>query len=80
MRATQSVEDGIPTPERGNEVVRLWVRCRSRWSRAVNYQVVRVYHGPQTFGQRQITPDRNGAVARALIHGLVDHERRLIGK
>ncbi len=29
MRATQSVEDGIPTRERGNEVVRLWVMHRA---------------------------------------------------
>jgi hypothetical protein len=30
MRATQSVEDGIPTRERGNDVVRLWVIHRGR--------------------------------------------------
>jgi hypothetical protein len=40
MRAKQSVEDGIPTRERGNEVVRLWVMHRAL-SQAVIFRSLR---------------------------------------
>jgi hypothetical protein len=56
-------------------------RGRSCWSQAVtNPSRSCSSRTSQAFGQRRTTLDRNGAVARALLDGLVNHERRLLNK
>ena len=43
-------------------------------------RAVRLQHGLQAFGQRRTTLDRNGAVARTLFEGLMNHGRRLFNQ
>ena len=86
MRATQSVEDGIPTRERGNEVARLWViRSGRPWA----YRVPRGAWLPIALGRRSVedgipTRERGNEVPRLLYTsvpvGVPGRTRRVVGQ